>query len=207
MGAGLTRSYDVDVSQTISAGDIVVLNNANSTVRVCKLTSTMIAASFTNTSVAGLLGVAKHDVKTDSAGAPVGGVTPPSTVAAGAAPQYPLPSYAAGIDTDPVTGNARLLVQVFNDDSEFYIRAQASGNAAVTVSSTKIGHTIGIQTYNTVDFAANESSVTADIVGEVTAVNETDPFFNVSSTQCKYLFSVKPAYQQYLTGIFYAAAT
>lgn len=207
MGAGLTRSYDVDVSQTISAGDIVVLNNANSTVRVCKLTTTMIGAHYTNTSVAGLLGVAKHDVKTDSTGAPVGSVTPPSTVAAGAAPTYPLPSYASGIDTDPVTGNARLEVQVFNSDSEFFIRAQASGNAAVTVSSTKIGLPIGIQIYNTVDFASNESATGSDVVGEVTMVNETDPFFNTSSAQCKYLFSVKPAYQQYLTGIYYAAAT
>lgn len=207
MGSGLRIAYDVDVSQTIQPGNLVVLNNANSTVRVCNLTSTMIAAHFTNTSVAGILGVACYDVKTDANGAPVGTLVPPSTVDAGAGITYKLQNTAAGLQRDPVTGNAKLVVQICDDNTEFSIRAQTTSNAAVTVSSTKVGKLIGIQTYLTTEFASNEAATGTDLCAVVTSVNETDPNFNVSSTQCRYNFRVLPAYQQYLTGIYYAAAT
>lgn len=205
-GAGLRLPYDVAPSQTIKAGDPVVLTSASSTVRVCKLTSTMIGNHLTNTSVAGILGTACHDISTDASGNLLA-TTPPSTVNANTAPTYPLGSYAAGLSLDPVTNGGRLIVQIATDDTEFYIRDQAGSNAAVTVTSTKVSKPVGIQTYQTTEFAANESATGSDIFAVISQVIETDPNYNVSSTECKVMIRILPAYQQYTTGIYYAAAT
>jgi len=205
MGAGLRLSYDVAVSMTINAGDPVVLTNAGGTTRVRKLTSTDITNHYTNTSIAGILGSACHDIKTDSNGYPVLSNDPPSTVNASAGVIYPLPNYASGIDVDPVTGNGRLMVQIADDNTEFYLRAATTANAAVTVTSTKVGIPVGMQVANTTEFRSNEAATGSDICGVVSGVIETDPKFNASSAECKYRVRILPTYQQYLTGIFYAS--
>lgn len=204
------RSYLVEGSQTIYAGDWVVLVDNTNAQRVKKLTSTEITADYTETNVKGILGIAAHDIKTDADGN-VSQIVP-STVESGARATYALPSYASGIDTasnitggsTPDKGNARLNVILANDTTEFLIRAAGAADANVTITQAYIGTTAGIQITDTIDFKADlgETSGNGSCL-IITGVDETDPNFNVSSNDCRIFVKVKRALQQDYTGLLW----
>ena len=197
--------YPVGNSQTIYAGDWVVLSGAGSTTRVRKLTSTDITNNYTeSTVVKGILGMAMNDVITDSSGRavsqmPVSGVHPQSQ------PIYTIPTTPAGFQNEPTTGAARLRVAIADDETIFAIRMQGASNAAVTFNQSFQGKECGIQIFSTINFAANTSAAGPAACLVIAGVMEMDPNFNVSSTQCYGLVRVKPAYQQFNLGVLYNA--
>lgn len=205
LGNPLVQSYDLAASQTINPGDWVVLTNAGSVIRVRKLASGDISAHFTvSGSVAGVLGIAMFSAVTNSSGVSNGSTTP-SYVAAGAAPIYPIPNYSSSIDGDPVAGVSRLDVAVTDSNASFIMRAQTTSNAAVTVGPNTLTQSVGIQIYNTSDFAWNFGSTGSDIVGYVSGLLEQDNYFNVSSTQCRVEAKILSTYSQWLTNVLYTS--
>src|SRR5579871_5417158 len=191
-----TRDYLVAAAQTIYAGDWVVLSGANSTTRVRKLTSTDIGNNYTESAVVkGILGMALHDVATDSNGFATIQITP-ATVAGGVTPVYPLPSYAAGIDPDPQTGIARLVVALALTDVDFLVRYAGASNAAATVTPAVVDTQVGFQVANTIDFRINSGASGAGLCAIVVGTDEQDKNYNTSSTECFVFTRILPAYQQ-----------
>ena len=176
-----TRYYDIAASQTIVAGDLVVLSGASSTTRVRKLTSTDISNNYTeSTVVKGILGISLADAKTDTNGVALSPITP-SYVNAGDRAIYPVPNYAASLKTDPVSGTSKLPIAIFDDLFEFFALYQGASNAAATVTPAVRDSLVGFQIYNTSDFAINSGASGAGLCAIVTDVNEMDPNYNTSS--------------------------
>jgi len=205
LGNPHVQSYDLAVSQSINPGDWVVLTNGGgSNIRVRKLTSADIAANYTvSATLVGVLGIAMYSAFTDANGA-ASVATTPSTVAAGAAPYFPEPSYASSIDGDSnQSGVARLSVALADGNQTFIMRAQTTANAAVTVTSNTESQSTGIQVYNTTDFAWNFGATSTGIVGFISGVHEQDANFNVSSTQCLVEGKIFGTYGQFVNGQLY----
>ena len=211
--------YAVEASQTIYAGDWVVLvrEAANyNTPRVKKLTQVEITANFTETTVKGVLGIAMYDISTAADGT-VTQLTP-STVDSGSRATYALTSVGSGLTRATLTegsatldkGRTMLGVILANDSTAFWIRAATnSGTDAVpvlanaTVTQAFEGAGSGIQVSG-VDFLADltENSFAADAgaLFVVAKVNSADPNFNAASTACRIMVRVVPSMQQYNNG-------
>lgn len=197
--------YTVGKSQTIGQGDLVVLateGTTNITV-VRKLTASDISAHYTNTNVAGVLGIAACAIVTDANGV-ASAQNAPSSVAFGAYPMFSIPNVPASIPGDAAnSGRPMLPVIRANDWTEFRIKCQGTSNAAVTVDPDLLGDAIGLQVYATTDFAADTSASGSDLCAVVSRLDELDPYYNTSSALCHVYIKIKPAYQQALTGVTY----
>lgn len=200
----LILPYDCAASQLIQAGDPVVLTNVGGVVRVRKLTAADIAAHFQNggSVVCGILGLANHAIYTDANGFASGQGTP-STVSPGAAPIYPLPNYASGIDVDPTNGVSRLNVLIANAETYYQGAVAGAADAAVTVDSTFVGKPAGIQIFSTTQFALNSASTGTDICAVITQPNEQSKTFNTSSTLSTVFWQMLGTFQQYRLGTYY----
>lgn len=207
--------YLVEASQTIYAGDIVVLaqeaSNYNQP-RARKLHADDITADYTETTIRGILGFAMHDIKTNSSGE-VETITS-SNVAWGAGVTYALPGYAAGIAAASGVsegseaedkGSAYLSVAVFNNDTEVLMQAAGASDTVATVDVTYIGTTAGIQITDTVNFKLDLGDTSGDdSCFIITDVKETEPTYATSSKVTKVWCRVKSTLQQYGTGLVYA---
>lgn len=217
------RPYLVEASQTIYAGDLVVLvkeaSNYNQA-RVKKLTQTEISADYTDTTVRGILGWATHDIVTTSTGAISQLV--PSTIAGGSNAIYALPGYAEGIarmsgvsegSEAEDKGNALLNVALFNNNTEVLMRActssddtTANSDTAATVDVTYLGVSAGVQIVDSsLNFALNLSDTGGDdSCFIITGVEPNEPTYATSSKLTKVWAKLKPTLQQQVTGIPYA---
>lgn len=211
--------YPVEASQTIYAGDWVVLvkEAANyNTPRVKKLTQTEITANFTETTAKGVLGIAMYDITTSSDGTVT--ALSPSTVDSGSRATYALASVGSGLPKATLTegsdagdkGKTMLGVIIANDWTEFWIRAATNSGsdasptlANATVTQSYEGAASGIQVSSADFYADLSESVVASDAGAlfvVTRVNSADPNFNTASTACRIMVRVIPAMQQYNNG-------
>jgi hypothetical protein len=217
--AAHVQYYPVEASQTIYAGDWVVLvkeaSNYN-TPRLKKVTQTEITANFTETAAKGVIGVAMYDIVTSSDGT-VTQLTP-STVDSGSRATYALPSVGSGLQKATLTegsevedkGKTMLGVYIADDNTEFWIRgATNSGSDAsptlanATINQSYVGAASGIQ-ISGVDFYADltENAPASDpgAIFVVSGVNTADPNYNQASTVCWIKVRVIPAMQQFNNG-------
>lgn len=208
------RAYLVEASQTIYAGDIVVLvqeaSNYNQP-RVKKLTQTEITADYTETTIKGILGWATHSIKTDSSG----NVTQltPSTIAGGSHAVYALPGYAEGIARMPGVsegseaedkGNALLNVAIFDGATEVLMQAALGSDAVATVDVTYVGTTAGIQITDTINFKLDLGDTSGDdSCFIITAVEPTEPTYATSSKVTRVWARLKPTLRQIDTGLLW----
>lgn len=209
------RPYLVEASQTIYAGDLLVLvkeaSNYNQP-RVKKLTQTEITASYSETQIKGILGWATESIKTDSSG----NVTQltPSTVAGGASAVYALPGYSEGLSRlEGVSegseaedkGNAVVMVALFDGSTEVLMQIAAASDAAITTDVTYLGTSAGIQITDTINFKLDTTTPTnqydTNACFVITGVETTEPTYATSSKVTKVWARLKPGVRQIETGL------
>lgn len=218
--------YAVEASQTIFKGDWLVLvqeaSNYN-TPRVKKVTSVEIAGDVTGgdaatafsedvssaTVIKGILGIALADVVTDSAG--VVSAISPSTIAANARATYAFPTISSGLPLLDLTegseaedkGKSRLPVAIANDWTAFKMKIAAAADGVVTLTTSFVGRSYGIQIANTIDFKVSTGETANDAIFQIVAVDETSPYYNTSSINSQVYVKVKQAYQQARLGLLW----
>jgi hypothetical protein len=209
LGRGRIIPYPIANSQTIRRGDWVVLVDGSPNV-VRKLTSADIAANYTETAVIkGVLGMAMHDATTDANGYASGQINP-TGVASNANAVYGLPTFASGIHADIPSGRALLNVCIADNFTDFIILVQAPANAAVTGTavSNLVNEAVGLQVYNTIDFAVSTTSST-DRLLTITQFPLPNGLNNTLSTSSATMWyaavRVLPGYQQFALGRVWTA--
>ncbi len=209
----------VGISQTIFAGDPVVMTNKASiaTLNSVNMPSfrSLLQADITalykeGTAVVGITGVAAHSVKTDANA--IASSQPPTVVTtAGPIPIYPAPSVSSVLEPEYTQGRARMRVQLFDQNS--IIGGWLWENTTITdaLVGTRVG--ILISTIGGVPFYF-WSTGAATTIGVIARVNQQDPMYNqaaAANTQNtthnprgEVLVNVDPAYQQFYTNQVYA---
>lgn len=219
LGTPRVESFIVGKSQTLRAGDIVVLATEATTSYnvVRKLTySDYTASSFGS----GALGVVAYTAVTDSSGNALTQPTPSTatglTVPAGSIPIYRVPQMAAALPTDPATGRMRVMVYVFEPGTMFWgaLRTAYNDLSAVTVTESAykgVGcglwgqlSTNGLIWSSTTD-CKDFGPALGGTYGKIMAINTADRNYNTSSTQCLVGFSMLAAYCQYTTAAVYGS--
>lgn len=181
--------------------DPVVLGT-DSVTRLRKLTQTDISASYTNSTIAGILGFAPAQLATDANG---NSITVPSalSLAGGVANQYPINSMADYGPHNLATG--RLQSSVISCKN--LIAGGLWETTAVTTGL--IGTMVGILISTLSGYAPTFfwSTAAAVKVGRIQAVDQQSPLFNTTGTanvqdtthnqRCPVAVQILPAYDQY----------
>ncbi len=196
-------------SVTAWAGDPMVLTTATgSEERLRLLTSSDIAALYQVSSVdAGIYGIMKADVATNSSGAHT---APAYPVAVAQQPHYAVLSLDYLNTPDPVTGRARANVFATSNIIGGYLWGTTTATAAL------IGVNVGLKlsTIGGTGYWFWDSAATTKI-GEIYKVAEDDPYFNKTVTaqvadtthypRCLLGVRLFVNYQQGLTGVDYTS--
>ncbi len=198
-GAPEIAYYPVAASQTIKAGDIVVLK-ADGTVRIATNTEAT-ATTGERFGTHGILGFAAHAITTDANGRATG-VLYPSNVDPNAVPVTPVPQYAMGVDGSPST---RSLLGVFLATEESEFRARVTNNGGnYTVTESIIGAQFGfrIASGNVVELDSNNAN---NKIAVITAIDKDQPTYGTASTRTFVRFRIVPTASQVRVGTRYTA--
>lgn len=200
-----TAYMPIGLSQQIMDGDVVVLSDAadeDAGHQVClrvlhPVDITKLYASIDDAgTTVGVYGVALQSATADASGVATG--VPSGVTLAGDTVAYPIPSMARAVASEPYGGHSRLLVALFDDDSEF-------GGTLVettTVNEELVGLAVGISLTPASGTAIRPfkyqwSTAASTKIGTIVGVNRADPLYNKSGGGGEVFVRILPAYQQY----------
>lgn len=162
--------------------------------------------SWTSTSIIGVLGVAMHDIVTNSSGYPTG---TPAALGSGSpvnSPTYQLGNYAQGLPGDAQSGRGKILVALSGSNNHF--RAQiASSNVALTITKSLFqGGNFGLALGNDVaSFWKVDTSYTGanQKLVLVTEIDDSQSTYNASSKITEVVFRFLATYSQSDLGLLW----